>query len=1069
MPLPGNFFFSSLASILIGSNGLFSLGVPPSVAPQMITPSTLKQLPTIKKSLPATPLYQSAAVTKDIHTLLHSRQSKHVQLIIDSSSRLKALAHYAKAVNTPGNPYYHHFLTPHHLNHQFGPSAHALRRAKVALSRAGWTFTGAHGMTIDATIPKTALSHGIPVSSHIWSITGIQPVTIHSNSTSPNSTSAGGYSFSQAPIWSTQVTSSAGDTVSAMSFNSQFSAQLAAGLPFNLILSAHTASGAPTTISQISQVKTSTSLDYMPTPQPISSSQEGLYRMKVAVAAPVSAPSSLSFTATLGDGSQVTVTVPLPVFNGQSSLLNHPLTSPSLIRLGHAHTIAASPVSQRSPVALFTLGQAPSMSDLSTLMHHEGVTMPSVNFFYEDGATTTMTAPAGTGEFTESTLDLQSVASVDPGGTINEYVYPSSSTSDPLTAFLSTLSQQSQAKIASISYAFSGEDPATVASLLNALTAEGITVFMSSGDTGSVNLATQLTGVNSTISQPDLTSVGGMAFAASTSSGFVTNHVIAKAWGGAFIHALSPGRQTNFLLTKQASSGGYGSTSVPSWQTGFVPSTAPGIGVPDIASLAGSPYLAIVQNGTTTQAGGTSVASPLSAGFLADLEGSLNVGTQGLGNINPTVFAAANRAPSDFTQAQSGSNGAYSVSSAPWNPVTGLGQPRWDALTSAFSTTPTTPDAFHIALPTSVIAGVPTSVTITAMNGSTALTHFSGTVSLSSSDAQASYPHQVTLSNGQAHLSMVFKHSGNQSLTVSDLQRSPVVTSTQQTHVSNPLSLTVSPSTTTVANHETIAVSDTALSNPVYQYWIQNPVTHVWHNSGAFTSTNHYAYRSSVPGRYPIVVYAKNAGQSQIVNTKTSHLTFTSQSGHPMVSSLHVSAPSVSQSPGRNVTFSAKASDSGGTALYQFWVHGPDNQWKVVQNYSTTATYTLHDVAPGSYDVAVFALDSQQLRRHSWSHAYYYSTVINVGSSVALSGPTTASVGQKISYLAQATAITQPIYQFWVKTPSGNWHQWPYGSGTFQYTPKSSGTYSVVVFAKDPYALQQSAFEVQARHTLTVP
>ena len=75
-----------------------------------------------------------------------------------------------------------------------------------------------------------------------------------------------------------------------------------------------------------------------------------------------------------------------------------------------------------------------------------------------------------------------------------------------------------------------------------------------------------------------------------------------------------------------------------------------------------------------------------------------------------------------------------------------------------------------------------------------------------------------------------------------------------------------------------------------------------------------------------------------------------------------------------------------------------------------------------------------------------------------------------VAVKAQATAITDPVYQYWVESPAGTWAQsGPYSTATtYAFTPTAAGTYRVVVYAKDPVALNTAAFAVTAAATVTV-
>jgi hypothetical protein len=62
-----------------------------------------------------------------------------------------------------------------------------------------------------------------------------------------------------------------------------------------------------------------------------------------------------------------------------------------------------------------------------------------------------------------------------------------------------------------------------------------------------------------------------------------------------------------------------------------------------------------------------------------------------------------------------------------------------------------------------------------------------------------------------------------------------------------------------------------------------------------------------------------------------------------------------------SATFTANASDPGGTPEYQFWVESPTGTWSDMQNYSTTNTFTLATPSAGDYLVVVDVMDQAQV------------------------------------------------------------------------------------------------------------
>ncbi len=80
------------------------------------------------------------------------------------------------------------------------------------------------------------------------------------------------------------------------------------------------------------------------------------------------------------------------------------------------------------------------------------------------------------------------------------------------------------------------------------------------------------------------------------------------------------------------------------------------------------------------------------------------------------------------------------------------------------------------------------------------------------------------------------------------------------------------------------------------------------------------------------------------------------------------------------------------------------------------------------------------------------------------------SAGQQpLTLDAAAEGITHPVYQFWIMNPAGQWTQsGAYGLGQYQFTPQKTGTYTVMAYAKDPYAPATSQYSVVSTQTVLV-
>jgi len=258
------------------------------------------------------------------------------------------------------------------------------------------------------------------------------------------------------------------------------------------------------------------------------------------------------------------------------------------------------------------------------------------------------------------------------------------------------------------------------------------------------------------------------------------------------------------------------------------------------------------------------------------------------------------------------------------------------------------------------------------------------------------------------------------------------------------------------------------ISSPVYQFWMQSAQDGSWSALNTnYSSGNTLNFSRDVPGIYSVMVYAKGA-EAPSGSAVVSSLVQISFTKPHAVSGLSVSGPNGLQTLPVSPTFTANAIDDGGVPLYQFWVHDSSG-WKVVKDYSPGNSHTLKNLLPGSYTVAVYALDQEDLQAGRWQAAYYQVFVLNVESRVVLTAPAAAQVGGSVALSAVATGITGCVYQFWYQAPDGSWQQsGAYQSGgQYSFVPTQSGSYRVTVFAKDHYAPATDQFAVSDQKVIS--
>jgi subtilase family serine protease len=259
----------------------------------------------------------------------------------------------------------------------------------------------------------------------------------------------------------------------------------------------------------------------------------------------------------------------------------------------------------------------------------------------------------------EETLDIEAVHSMAPAAKI-VYVGAPNNYRD-LDAALNHVVDRHLAQIVTNSYGYSTEllPPGYVKPVNDTLiqaAAEGIGVYFSSGDAGDETGGLAANAARATpdwpASSPWATSVGGTSLAVSASNGYLweTGWEVGSSEykGTAWVTAPPPGPYLN---------GAGGGTSrlfaQPWYQVGVVPDsmsqahgTAKGRVVPDVSAIADTQTGMLVgqtqtfPDGTyydTYRIGGTSVASPITAGLAALADQKLG---HAHGFINPALYAA---------------------------------------------------------------------------------------------------------------------------------------------------------------------------------------------------------------------------------------------------------------------------------------------------------------------------------------------------------------------------------------------------------------------------------------------
>jgi pseudomonalisin len=390
------------------------------------------------------------------------------------------------------------------------------------------------------------------------------------------------------------------------------------------------------------------------------------------------------------------------------------------------------------------------------------------------------------GDEGESDLDLQWAGAVAPGATIKFVTSASTASSDGVDLSAQYAVSNNVADVVSLSYGLCEADLTTSGtnfynSLWQQATAQGMTVFVSSGDSGAADCdasdattATRGKGVNGLCTSPYATCVGGTQFddtanpsqywSASNGGnlGSALSYIPEKVWnesgsntGGTGLWASGGGASIVFAK--------------PSWQTGVGVPADGRRDVPDVALTAASHdgYLVYSSdNATSTRSrytfGGTSASAPAFAGIMA-LINQKQAARQG--NANPRFYQLAalqaSGGPAYFHRVLSGNNSvpgvtgfaaSTSTTTPTYNQATGLGSVDGDVLINNWSGILPATATTVSAQPGSGTYADTATFTATVVNASTnSSTLPSGTVQFKDGSTNLGSP--VSLSNGAATLS----------------------------------------------------------------------------------------------------------------------------------------------------------------------------------------------------------------------------------------------------------------------------------------------------------------------------
>jgi len=321
-------------------------------------------------------------------------------------------------------------------------------------------------------------------------------------------------------------------------------------------------------------------------------------------------------------------------------------------------------------VGLLEFGGGYSPTDLQSYFANLGVGSPDIVSVGVDGAANSPTDDPN-GPDAEVELDIEVVGALVPGAKIAVYFAPN--TEQGFVDAITTAVHDATNRPSVLSISWGGPEPGWSAQSRNAFenatqdgALQGVTILAASGDQGAADgEPSGSRTVDFPASSPYVIGCGGTRL--ELSGGTIASETV---WD-----ELAQGEgATGGGVSEQFAKPSYqADVTVPPAPNGFV-----GRGVPDVSGDADPRTgYAVLIDGASAVIGGTSAVAPLWAALVARLGQGLG---KPLGYANPLLYSA--KVSSVFRDVTSGSNGGYSAGPG-WDPCTGLGSPRGDALLRA--------------------------------------------------------------------------------------------------------------------------------------------------------------------------------------------------------------------------------------------------------------------------------------------------------------------------------------------------------------------------------------------------
>lgn len=237
-----------------------------------------------------------------------------------------------------------------------------------------------------------------------------------------------------------------------------------------------------------------------------------------------------------------------------------------------------------------------------------------------------------------------------------------------------------------------------------------------------------------------------------------------------------------------------------------------------------------------------------------------------------------------------------------------------------------------------------------------------------------------------------------------------------------------------------------------YKFWVYDASTG-WSVLRNYGASNSVSWTPSRTGSYSFQVWVRRQGSTANYETYAGAGPVTVSRSPLKVTGLSAdrSCPCATGEP---ITWTARTrGGSAGPIQYEFWLYTASSGWTNVQPYSSSKSFTFNPTwgDEGRYSIQVWARSAGSTARYEdWKGASFDVTQAALQLTTTTLFP--VAPGTNVRWTASVADDSVAIeYSFWLYSQStGTWSNvQPYSAtATFDWTPATSGTYAVQVWAR---------------------